>query len=415
MRSTIGRGISTSDHFSEVQTRNPHTGIFCYYVHMNPERAPANDLSPKAEGKSGERKKRVYPSHLDLGLVDAVQDLVPEDQDAHVVGRGGEHLVFAFEDPRHEDIRYKINFSDTLSYPRKDFNKQEDRDAAIEELTEEIEDRRKRLESLRTHFGFQAVPAEVLMVRGLPVNRAVVHKLRPGYLRPKDEAPTTIPALVSVQRRVELDPKQTASLTGYYPESPKGPLATGHVNEEEYAFAHQMLTNDPSLKSNVESPEEERKMVFDLLFRLYPELWELREHRKDEAFMKKLKEVAAQIVAYTNKTGLMLDLAGHNNVVLTKKEEEWQLKLLDVIPPDKEVTMEQLEEVAEKLFHDEPVEVGAVDALNALNTVRFANALATFAGIPDRVHIPEIIQQVSPEQWRALLRDTWAELRQTAA
>lgn len=385
---------------------------------MNPERMPSVDESSKPEDRpSGVYRKRVYPSNIDLGLVDSVLDLTPEEHGPQVVGLGGEHLVFAFEDPRHKDVRYKINFVESLSYPRKDFTKQEDRDKAIKELTKEISDRRERLAFLREHFGFHAVPAEVTMVRELPVNRAVMHKHRPGYLRPKDAVPETVPALVTVQRGIELDPKQTVSVTGYYPESPKGPLATGHVSEEEYAYAHQLLINDPSVRSEGEPGEEERKKEFDVIRRMYPEIWEMRRHKDDESFRAALKAAAAQFIAFTNKTGLMLDLAGHNNVVLTKKGDEWELKLLDVIPPDKEVTMEQLEEVAEKLFYEEDVspQDQGVDALNALNTIRFANALAIIAEIPDRVLVPEIIQQVSPEQWRALLKDVWMELRKTAA
>lgn len=55
---------------------------------------------------------------------------------------------------------------------------------------------------------------------------------------------------------------------------------------------------------------------------------------KDEEFKKVVEEIVRKIIAYSKKTGLMIDIFGGDNITIFKKEDgSWDYHMLDVILP----------------------------------------------------------------------------------
>lgn len=360
--------------------------------------APVPESSGAESSKKQKREMRM-PTRMDQGLADALSDLTPETYLPHLIGKGGEHLVFEFDDPKHRNIVYKINFHQTIPFLKYDLRNLHEREAAQKRLHETMKTQKDRLTILRDYFGYHAVPAQHLMVRDIPVSRAVIRRLDPSVLDTVEELPDTVPAWVAVQRRLQLPAGDVVSLNGYYPESPTALLDPKDDDAlEVYDEAHDFLVGRGFSRKT-------REDQLLLAFNMYPDLEQVWNRTDgDAAFASKLKETVKQLVAFTNETGMVLDVAGRNNLVLLKQDGDWTLKLPDALFPDERMSMKKLERAAEKLATrsdlgpSEPLFV-----MNCLNTVRYLNALAIVAGIPDHVVVPGV-KDIPAAKWREAIQ-----------
>lgn len=360
--------------------------------------APAPEPSGAESSKKQKREMRM-PTHMDQGLADALSELTPETYLPHLMGKGGEHLVFEFDDPKHRSIVYKINFHQTIPFLKYDLRNLHEREAAEKHLQDAMKTQKDRLTILRDYFGYHAVPAQHLMVRDIPVSRDVIRRLDPRVLDKVEELPATVPAWVAVQRRLQLPEGDVVSLNGYYPESPTALLDPKDDDAlEVYNEAHDLLVGRGMSR-------ETREQQLLLAFNMYPDLEHVWNRTSgDAAFATKLKETAKQLVEFTNETGMVLDVAGKNNLVLLKKDGDWTLKLPDALFPDDQMKMKKLERAAEKLAAGS--DLGPSDPLfvmNCLNTVRYINALALVAGIRDRVVVPGV-KDIPAARWREAIQ-----------
>ncbi|OGL74523.1 hypothetical protein A3E39_00690 [Candidatus Uhrbacteria bacterium RIFCSPHIGHO2_12_FULL_60_25] len=357
-------------------------------------RPPAPEPSGPASSKKQKREMRM-PTRMDQGLADALSDLTPETYLPHLMSKGGEHLVFEFDDPKHRNIVYKINFYQTVPFLKYDLRNIHERAAAEKNLQNAMEMQKNRLTILRDYFGYHAVPAQHLMVRDIPVSKAVIRRLDPTVLDAVTDLPDTVPAWVAVQRRLQFPEGDVVSLNGYYPESPTALLDPKDEDAQEvYDEAHDFLVGRGFTRK---TREDELLLAFNM-YRNLEQVWDRMSG--DAAFASKLKETVKQLVAFTNETGMVLDVAGRNNLVLLKKDGEWTLKLPDALLPDDRLNMRQLERAAGKL--ETGSKLDSLDlsyVMNCLNTVRYINALAIVAGIPDRVNVPGV-KDVPASRWR---------------
>jgi hypothetical protein len=374
------------------------------------------DAFQKAEEKTGERTQKKT-------LAKSVSEIVPVSQryvsektgnvrevifDPALLAKGGEHLVFEFENPKHQDVVYKVNFNQSLpvlsARLRGEFQQKE----AVGYLKEQMNVEREKIAELRSYFGFHSVPPQQFMIRDVPVSPNVYQALT-GSNEHFGWFPEKIPAWVVVQKKMDLADDQVISLTGHYPEKRLMQEQRSEAHEKLFDKAHVVLTNPEAVQERGITLNEERAMALSM----FPQLMSVHlEAQTDAKFLEKLQETVKQMVRYLQETGNALDLAGSKNMVLLKEGDSWNVRFPDPFitsTPRREKSdhpgeyfsqVEELESFANSWrkgfgFHPDQLTY----ALNTMNTVRVTNALAIIAGIPDRVHIPAI-QIMSPKMWR---------------
>ncbi len=343
-------------------------------------------------------------------LADAIEQVLPPDSGPRLIAKGGEHLVF--EVPKKDmpdtfrDIVVKVNFyrsGGALFSPMKDpvaFELQ-----LRQALEESIIQRRVKVLELRKYFGYDAVPAQKTFIRDVPVTPEILTSLYPGARVDAKRVPKTMPALVSVQRRLELsgEGEQYVSLTEYYPERQ---LVDSHADdareqEEAYDFAHDLLTG------RREQSEDPCKDI-ESICRLYPEMRLIaRLVDQDPAFKKKLGDVVERLILYSRDTHRCLDLAGHNNMTLMKSGDSWKLKMLDVLN-DANFSFDALDRTIVEMQEHRASDVHGLSlqheeagkALNPLNTLRVINALAFLSGHSEDILKISGIEQIPASVWR---------------
>ncbi|MEN9558599.1 MAG: hypothetical protein RL141_968 [Candidatus Parcubacteria bacterium] len=371
-----------------------------------------------------------------------LQELVPENIEASYEGKGGEHVVFTVRatekkiEKRREEAKkkekekgskervdelrdsvYKVNYYASLyKYPH-DFNDPEKRDIVIEKLAEDIVRREKQIKLLRSYFGFHAVPAEQSMVRMLPLSPEIFNRLKPDWITERQDLPKEVPTLLTIQRRFKADPKKdpahAVDLTSYYADDVKR-MKGGEeeLSDMDYDRAHRLLMGarvepkDPFATEDMERENRNRDIV-----KMFPKLLHVVERQQvDRKFSEELQKSARQMVAYAENMHLpMLDVAGKNNVLLLKqKDASWRLFLPDVIPPGEPTRIDEIIEIAQDILDGNPLEIeDRMEAGTILHFLRFVNALAMIANIPERVPMPKAVLDVPSLRWRREIEKRW--------
>jgi hypothetical protein len=339
------------------------------------------------------------PSSINPTLYKALWEILPEEHGATPLAKGGEHLVFEFVDPedksKHKNVVYKINFIDSLDVvdaARRGNLKEVDR--IVRDMQQAMAKRESKLNEMRKYFGFSAVPVQYAAIKQLPVTPQIIEALKPRTQT--GGLPKELPVWITVQRKVDLPPEDTHSINGYYPEANFKYKKGVHLAqaEEEYDAAHRTLTGPAQKFSGADRM---------LCLAMFPELKEvLVLAEANPAFRSKLEEFVHALIRYSQETGISLDLAGHENIVITKKGEAWQLKMMDALSA-RDIRLSQLLPVIEKMRTDKAIDrVDFIYAVNILNTIRLANALAGMLGMPDRISLPGLIE-IPAEKWRLAL------------
>lgn len=322
----------------------------------------------------------------------------PETYNPSLAGKGGEHLVFEFDDPKHRDVVFKINYLKSKEVLSAWSRGPSQFKAAVEYLRDDIDEQKIRLMELRKYFGKDAVPVQRLAMRDVPISREVIERLDPKYPTAK-QLPDHIPAWIAVQSKLELSKDRTVSLNGSYAEyliaraSERGKPGV----EQDYDHAHDVLSG---YQESGEEPLRRHEKIDRVLW-AFPALDAVYTRaEEDPSFKLKLQKVVQDLLRYTRETGNALDLNGENNLVMLEQNGEWQLKMPDPLFTGSEPKMSDLEIATAALAHDEAIskEVSG-KALNPLNTLRVINALALIADVPDQLKIPRM-GEVSPRRWR---------------
>lgn len=359
------------------------------------------------------RARRVIepaPSSVDPALHSAINQALPERYDPRILAQGGEHLVFRFHEPfegrpkdasgkkrkakeRKRELVYKVNFHETKPILKAVVSGDEERvKRALGKMRERIEAKRDSINELRTYFGFDSVPAQQFMVRDVPITPEIVASLDESLVDDSADI-ESIPAWVEVQREIDLGP--AVSLTGYYPESPKSPLRQKHKKDYAQIFdaGHDVLTGGPISEIHPDTQ-------LDYVLAMYPDLRGVADKaKKNQPFKQGLHELSDKLMDFIEETGIALDLAGRDNMVLIKRGESWSVRFPDVLAPG-DFSFINFKLALEDLHSGRAIGARSrVVAANLVNTVRIVNALALISGNDRRLRYPALAG-ISPEAWR---------------
>ncbi|MDF1496709.1 MAG: hypothetical protein P1P90_01470 [Patescibacteria group bacterium] len=324
-------------------------------------------------------RKLNIPPGVDGDLYRNVQKIAGDKYEPRLIGKGGEHLVFKFEDPKHPNTVYKVNTHATAALYRSHLLGPNSEADARANLDRQILRRNHRTRELRDYFGFRSVPVQKYMIRDVPINLDIVARLAPNLPVDPAHLPETIPAWVTVQRKIELPEDSTTSLDGYYPELRID--ADKEKQREFYIKSNELLLNGNEHDMDIEQQKEMVCALYDTLTPTY-----LRAEL-DPDYKSKLQETARKLIRYTTETENTLDMAGKDNLVLTREKDGWQLQMLDPLS-NTDFTLTDIREAIQKLDDDKQLTHDQlVRSINTLNTIRVINSLAILADIPERLRV----------------------------
>lgn len=342
------------------------------------------------------KKKRDVPRSMrdELNLYNEVDELLPQDHEPQLVNRGGEHLVFELRDEKKShDVVIKINFNETLPlyYARYNGDKEEEA-RLIEQMKLRMQGQKQKVARQRRYFGNNAVPVQQFMIRDIPVTDKVALLLEENFEDLPEDGILKIPAWVSVQRKLDLDPDRTISLNGHYQEMNLRPPVEPR-DFEEYDEMHKLLVCGYERGLN----ENEKLEIISSAFEGMGNIAVMTEY--DERFKVKLQGAVRELIGYVTETKDILDMNGTDNIDLCQTKEGWELKMPDT-NLTRDISLDDLKRGAAVLEKGGRLDYEtAINCYNAMNTVRVINALAIISGIPERLGLP-YLKNIEPEAWR---------------
>ncbi len=352
---------------------------------------------------------RPTPATLQQALSDFGQTLVMRASDEcrvlphilHLIGKGGEHIVF--EDLRYPNYVLKVDFIESLPVLYAQTRGPEAIEAAVNKLQAKAEEHNQRLKILQSYFPSGSVPLELVAVKELPLAEDVVLGVmhdRNLDIPKKLVVPETMHLLCTLQRRIDLPKTDRVNIYSSYAELNKTILP------EYYAEGHRLLAG-PEAIGPVDLPSREKIILY-----IYPSLREVVAKLKlDQKLKKSLGQYVRQAMRYSVDTGEIIDMAGGGNVLFIMNEDkEWQPFLMDALSPS-DLNFKLLKQSALMIKHGQELDVHAkANTLNVINYIRFANALAILAGIPDRLDVPGMLEATSEAWYQGLVIEKYFDV-----
>jgi len=355
----------------------------------NKEVAPEiTRLDPEANALSKYREhvKKVFS--LDKVEHEAVDKYHPQ-----VLDKGGEHVVYTVEG--HRDVVVKVAtgpLKDTLDkifYKKYQKTHHKERAVSRQDFQETIFDEKdimkkdiasgvKRYERMREWFGKEHVLPQRRVIAEVPLTKEIIDELyenkSPGFI-------DKVKAIITVQKYTKEvnDPEHLAIVSGY--------AEQGGVPEKMYSKATQHLIFGKTPEQKIDQKELLKVQSTLDLKKLFSAL------EKNEEIKKALKEFVIKAIAYSQETGEILDIAGHDNIIFYKKDHDkkegaWTHLLIDAIYPGSPDIIDKSKEVLSAISSGQTIGVNEkIILLNSFNYIRTINGLAEQLGVEERIQI----------------------------
>lgn len=322
--------------------------------------------SPKIEQQKAPRPE------YELG--DIEHELVSKYQ-PKFLAKGGEHIIYDL--PEHPDIVVKVrtaSIKKVLEWNVEHGQPLDSLPAEIEPRAREyLKEEAERYQQLKKYFGSEHVPSQKEFLVKVPITENILREIYEG------EPPATtneVWSIVMVQKRVEAlsDPNRLAIVAGY--------AEQGEVPEDIYkqATEHFIFSQNPDQK--IEKGQFLQVQSHNDLRNL------LEKADNDENLKKDLQDLVERMVAYTQETGEIFDLAGQDNIILFQKDGKWSFSLVDTRYPGESKMIEKARAALSKLSEGNELDEHEKNILlNTFNFVRTVNGLAEQVGVEKRINI----------------------------
>ena len=246
------------------------------------------------------------------------------------------------------------------------------------EVMEHLKRERLRFRLMEQHFGKEHVLSQARVLRKVPVTDGILAELYDGHAPVKTSEAWT--AITLQERATELSDEDRLDLvTGYAEIQPK---TSENISYDAITKSLVQTGESISLENflSVQNSEGLTKLA--------------RKMEEDVQLRDMMREVVRKIVAYSNDTGEILDLAGSDNLVISQKEGKWTYRLLDTLYPGEFDRIDQAEDIIQKLAEGKSLErEEQACLLNTLNYARTVNGLASYLQMSERIVIvPQNLQ-----------------------
>lgn len=309
----------------------------------------------------------------------------------HLMGKGGEHVVF--EDVRFPNYVLKVDFIESLPVLYAYARGEEALEKEVGRLREKAASHGLRLARLQSYFPVGSVPLELVAVKNVPLNEDVVKALLrdrnievPQHL----VVPKNMDVLCTLQHKINVDKKACVDVYSSYAELNRTILL------EFYLEGHRLLAA-PDAVGPVDYAARRKIILY-----MYPSLRLALERMDTDPDIKgALGDYVRRAMRYSVDTGEIIDMAGGGNVLLHKDDDgQWSPFLMDALSPP-ELNLDLVRQAAAMIKHGQGMDVRTrANALNVINYVRFANALAILSDVPERLDV-QGMTDITPEMWHA--------------
>ncbi len=287
--------------------------------------------------------------------------------------KGGSHLVY--EIPEHQNIVVKASIYDIKDILLGEKSK--------DEVEKEVSMYNNKIGELRNSFGKEHMVQERCYLMQIPISKDLLDEIfKTDWLKRKPpegyESLNEVWTSVIIQEKVPeiIDPNHTSLNFGSYLEDGE------ELDNEEYSKLNDIFIIDGS---DIKPDDLERffNMQDD------PRKGHLRDiveqAKKGERLKQTLKDFVIHAIDFAKETGNILALAGNDNVIFYKKDDNtWNYLLIDAIPVHSEAILTLSKEILHKIARSEQINSKEKDLLmKALNFVRTINGLAKSMGLDE--------------------------------
>ena len=314
--------------------------------------------------------------------------------------KGGEQIVY--EVPDHPDIVAKVNVESLKGIIDWNIHHGKAPNSFSEEIKQRAEkilrEEMRRCQELRTYFGSEHIPKQKQYLIQVPLTPEILDELYDNNPPIMTDAAWSI---TTIQERIDeiRDPSRLA-LVGGYTEKIQQPLENYSRVTEHLVFGKDLeekLTRDEFLQ--IQGNEDLKNL--------------LEKSAGDLQLKTVLQELIEKIILYTNNTGEILDLAGHDNIIMYLKDDAWSYTLVDAKYPGNNAIIESLKLSLEKLMNGPEIEEHDENILlNAFNYIRTVNGIAEQLDSKARIHVTPDITDLKID-FQTLLRKNFQETTKT--
>jgi hypothetical protein len=303
-----------------------------------------------------------------------------------LISHGGDNIVFDIQDSRYvAKVSYKAlqllverNLSRNLPA-----NSIEGTTASA--IRRYFESESTRFRALRSYFHSQHVPKQIKRLCSVPLNHKLQSMLFHGDHR---NAVRCFPAVVTIQDKViGVGSKGSVDICSGYAEQGGPPPDPSRYKQ----VTSQLLAGHEVDIGNV-------FLIQPMLQHVIRTLW------NDPIFKETVRSFIVSAVRYSNETGETLDLAGSNNVFISKNASGYTCTLLDALYPGTSKLLPQFKEILSRVDAGETItssEYGVI--LNTINYVRTINVLAQVTNVTERIVLFESPEDAAKIDFLALL------------
>lgn len=304
--------------------------------------------------------------------------------EAEKLKAGGENVVF--ETKKHPDVVIKLSMAIARNIAADNAKHKAPLNSLSKNKRQEVESTiksmRNRQSALEHFFDRDEIRKSRFLLQKMPMNQTILSALL------RDNTPRSVTSMwtiVTIQQRsvaLELlkDPetqKDCYSVASSYPEEEqKRPHGYDAMNEDFVFHPSAEKGSEVSRETFLETTRNPQ--IKDLI--------ELSDH--DPELKEKLRSFFMGAIAYSRATGDIIDMSGAHNISIFKKDNSWNLEILDNLYPDSKHAVIDTRTILKEFHRQKQInERDTYILANTLNYVRFVNGMAHYLNLPERVEI----------------------------
>ncbi|MFZ6015737.1 MAG: hypothetical protein ACOYUZ_05290 [Patescibacteria group bacterium] len=364
-------------------------------IPVSQTRPVSQSLPHKVQEKPSDRPS---PKELENALNEFGHKLVMRASDEcrvlphilRLIGKGGEHIVF--EDLRYPNYVLKVDFIESLPVLYAQAKDEDAIEKSVRDLHQKAKEHGDRIKRLQSYFSSDSVPTELVCVKYLPLNQKIVKSVlrdRNIEIPKKLVVPESMPVLCTLQHKIDLPKKEDrVDLYSSYAELNRT------ISIDNYSEGHRLLAGAHGI-----GPAEHSSRL-KIILSIYPSLKKMIDLCAQDNLLKaSLADYAKRAMKYSVATNEIIDMAGGGNVMFLKLEHGgWNPFLMDALSPP-ELNFDLIRKTAAMIKHEQDIDVRTkANTLNVINYIRFANALAIIAQIPNRLEVRGMTD-IPPHGW----------------
>jgi len=233
----------------------------------------------------------------------------------------------------------------------------------------------EQYQEIKAYFGAEHVLNQKKFLLKVPMTEKMLKEIYGGWAPP---ASGEVWGVVMIQKRAELEGSDNLSLdTAGYAEDRALPRETYEESTRHLLYGDESLgmSGKEALLGLLGSDGDNMRSL-------------IARAEHDKELGDTLKDLTEKMISYFEKTGMVFDMVGDDNIAVMKENGYWTYKFVDAIYPGTGDMRASAQKTVLDLAQGEVVDKPSRnDLMNTLNFVRTVNGLAEFTGSEKRIRI----------------------------